>query len=311
MGLNVPVLFMIFNRLDTAQAVFSQIQKVKPRQLFIAADGPREHHTGEAVLCQSVQNYILNSIDWDCDVHSLIRQSNLGCGRAVSEAINWFFSLVDEGIILEDDTLPSNSFFEYCEYILSKYRTHTDVMHVSGSNPVYPFININESYYFSRIPHSWGWATWRRAWSEYRYDLNTVDDGLIVSNVRRVFKNTIVQSYWAKEFINVKRGDIDTWDYQWFYRLCELNAYCVTPAVNMIRNIGFTQDATHTLTTPVWYKHVELSGLESIKYNPTKEINVNADNIFMNKYIDIPPTIFHRILRLFKRQFIDKNNELS
>ena len=99
--LKTPILFLIFNRLDTTKIVFEEIKKQKPKQLFIAADGPRANKENENIVCKEVRNYVLKNIDWNCEIKTLFRERNLGCGKAVSEAISWFFDNVEQGIILK------------------------------------------------------------------------------------------------------------------------------------------------------------------------------------------------------------------
>ena len=111
------VLFIIFNRPDTTKKVFDQIKAGKPGRLYIAADGPRMNRPGEEVLCRQTRE-IINDVDWPCEVKTLFRQTNQGCKEAVSSAIAWFFENEEEGIILEDDCLPNNSFFRFCDTLL-------------------------------------------------------------------------------------------------------------------------------------------------------------------------------------------------
>jgi hypothetical protein len=169
---NTPVLFLIFNRPNTTEQVFEAIAKAKPRCLFVAADGPRTDKEGEAEKCQAVRD-IIKRVDWDCEVKTLFREQNLGCKEAVSSAITWFFEQVEEGIILEDDCLPSDSFFSFCAELLEKYRDDKRIMMISGDNFQDGIQRGDASYYFSSVPWIWGWATWRRAWRLYDREMQT------------------------------------------------------------------------------------------------------------------------------------------
>lgn len=164
--LNVPVLLLIFNRPDTTQRVFHEIRGASPLQLFISADGPRENKPGEFEKCQITRD-IVRQVDWDCEVYTNFRDKNLGCKIAVSSAIDWFFENVEEGIILEDDCLPSFSFFRFCEELLEKYRDDERIMQIGGTNLLSEWQRSDDSYYFSKYGAIWGWATWRRAWQYY------------------------------------------------------------------------------------------------------------------------------------------------
>jgi len=158
--LKTPVLFLIFKRLDTTKQVFEQIKKAKPPRLYIAADGPRDYVEGEAEKVKAAREYVLSNIDWNCEVKTLFREKNLGCGKAVSEAITWFFENEEQGIILEDDTVPSQSFFWFCEELLNRYKDEKKVWHIGGTNFQDGIIRGNGDYYFSALNHIWGWASW-------------------------------------------------------------------------------------------------------------------------------------------------------
>ena len=157
----LPILLIIFNKVNETQQVFSAIRRQKPERLYIAADGPRPEKPGEAETCKAVRKQVLESIDWECDVQTMFREQNVGCGRGPSEAISWFFSHVPEGIILEDDCLPNDSFFRFCAELLPIYRDDKRISIISGNNfqPVQP-MDIEFDYFFSIFPSTNGWASW-------------------------------------------------------------------------------------------------------------------------------------------------------
>src|SRR6187402_3370357 len=156
MSFDVPILFLVFNRPETTVRVFEKIREIKPQRLFVAADGPREGKEGEKEKCQAVRDLILKNIDWPCEVKTLLRDQNLGCGKAVSSGITWFFEQVDEGIILEDDTLPAISFYNFCKLLLNKYRNEQKIKMISGINFQDGIRRGDASYYFTRLCHIWG-----------------------------------------------------------------------------------------------------------------------------------------------------------
>src|SRR6478736_1770065 len=167
-----PILFIVFNRPDTTRVVFEAIRKVKPKKLYIAADGIRSKVKSDEENCAKVRA-IVNDVDWECDVKTLFHEENLNCGKAPSTAISWLFENEEEGIILEDDCLPSTSFFLFCEELLERYRYDSRVMHIGGNNFLNGWQKDNDySYYFSRSGHIWGWATWRRAWNKFDFDIS-------------------------------------------------------------------------------------------------------------------------------------------
>lgn len=242
---NTPILFLIFNRPDTTQLVFDVIRQVKPKQLFVAADGPRSNIKNEKYLCQRTKE-IIQQVDWNCKVKTLFREENLGCGNAVSSAVTWFFENVEEGIILEDDCLPNESFFIFCEQILNKYRCEEKIMHVSGNNFLFDKVKIKDDYYFSHIPHIWGWATWRRAWQTYNFEITDWPELKREKMLSKIFSRPIFSLGWSRIFDQIYRHKIDTWDFQWTYTIFKNNGYCINPKTNLVSNIGFSESATHT-----------------------------------------------------------------
>jgi hypothetical protein len=171
-----PILFLVFNRPETTKFVFESIRSVKPAKLYICADGPRPNVENDKIHCSAVRK-IVSNIDWECEVKTLFRIENKGCGKGVSEAITWFFSNEEEGIILEDDCLPNDSFFYYCSDLLDKYRFDTRIMHIGANNFLDDTISVENDIYFSSISHIWGWATWKRAWDSYDFKLQNYTIG--------------------------------------------------------------------------------------------------------------------------------------
>lgn len=243
-----PILFLVFNRPDETQVVFNRIKEIKPKYLYVSADGPRVSKEGESEKCSRVRE-IINQVDWDCEVKTLFRENNLGCKKAVSQGISWFFDNVEEGIIIEDDCLPSLSFFTYAQNLLDKYRNNNRIMHISAENPLNETFS-ESSYYFSKIPHIWGWATWKRAWDLYDVNFQNFDSFIENNLISEIFGMKEAQTYWNKIFKRVKEGKIDTWDYQWTYCLFVNNGLSINPNINMVTNIGFgLEDAAHTNQT--------------------------------------------------------------
>lgn len=245
-ALNTPILFIIFNRPETTRRVFAEIRRAKPTKLFIAADGPRSGKSGEEQLCTLTRKEVLDNVDWECEVQTLLRERNLGCRKAVSSAISWFFERVDEGIVLEDDCLPHPDFFQYCSELLKRYREDERVMMISGDNFQRGHMRGEESYYFSKIPHIWGWASWRRAWQHYSVDMEDYREFKSLSRITDIFDTPGEQRFWLTNFNMVAEQNMDTWDFQWVYAIVSNSGLCVAPNVNLISNIGFGGSATRT-----------------------------------------------------------------
>jgi len=244
--LTTSVLFLIFNRPDTTKQVFETIRQVKPRQLFVAADGPRADRPGEEEKCEKVRQ-IATNVDWDCEVKTLFREKNLGCRVAVSSAIDWFFENVEKGIILEDDCLPHPTFFRFCQELLERYRDDMRVMQIGGCNFQDGIKHGDGSYYFSKYNHIWGWASWRRAWRHYDVAMQTFPEFVVQKQIENIWPDKNTQKYWLNIFHTVFEGRIDTWDYQWIYAMWTQNGLCILPNLNLVSNIGFGNDSTHAM----------------------------------------------------------------
>lgn len=241
-----PVLFTVFNRPDLTEQVMGQIRKAEPPQLFVAADGPRTGMPEDPERCDQARE-VATRVDWDCEVHTLFRDENLGCKEAVSSAITWFFEHVEAGIILEDDCVPHPTFFGYCSELLERYRDDKRVMVVSGNNFQPEHRTYPGSYYFSVYHHSWGWATWGEAWDAYDGDISDWPSLRDTSWLKGWLGSKSEAQYWARIFDKVHRGEIDAaWDYPWIFSCWREHGLTALPAANLVSNIGFGDRATHT-----------------------------------------------------------------
>lgn len=274
--LKTPILLLLFNRPETTKRVFAAIRASRPGYLYVAADGPRSDRPGEEAKCKQALNLVLENIDWDCQVFTLLRSRNLGCKMAVSSAITWFFEQVEEGIIMEDDTLPAPGFFAFCETLLEQYRHETRILHISGDNFQFGRLRGPNSYYFSIFPHIWGWATWRRAWKLYDPDIEAYPRFCDSGEAELLLHRPARQKQWLDLFDRIYRGEIDTWDYQWIFTLWSHAGLAVVPQVNLVSNIGFGDDATHT-TTPSRLAGMETRHLGSLRHPCRIVQNIAAD----------------------------------
>jgi len=259
------VLFIIFNRPDTTAKVFEQIKKARPKKLYIAADGPRADRPNEELICNQTRE-TATAVDWDCRVETLFNTQNKGCKMAVSSAITWFFNKEEEGIIIEDDCLPADDFFRFCDELLEKYRYDTRIRHIAGGNFQQGLKRGEASYYFSKISHVWGWASWRRAWADYDVTLNKYNEEDGKAALCNVFDDKWIAESWCQIFTEMKKGGVDTWDYQWGFTNYFNNALCIIPNVNLISNIGFGENATHTTQTDNIYANVPHGRLNEITH---------------------------------------------
>lgn len=246
--LNTPIAFIIFNRPRHTKESFAAIRAQRPSKLLIIADGPRPGHPTDAVRCKETRE-VVEAIDWPCEVLRNYSDVNLGCKRRVSSGLDWVFDQVERAIVLEDDCIPHNDFFTYCDNLLDRYENDERVWTITGNNFQHGKKRGEASYYFSKFNHCWGWATWRRAWKQYRVDIPFWPEWKSTADWRKKLPSPIERKIWSDLLDRVKNGEIDTWDYQWTACVWYHGGLTATPNVNLVTNIGFGPDATHTVTT--------------------------------------------------------------
>ena len=277
---NTPVLFLVFNRMDTTKSVFNAIRQAKPSKLYIASDGARKHKLNEINEVESIRHYVLSHIDWDCDIKTLFRETNLGCKRAVSEAITWFFESESKGIILEDDCLPNQSFFRFCEEMLNYYKDDMRIWHISGNNFQWGNKRGEGDYYFSNYTHIWGWATWADRWQHYDVDMKNFEDFKRQQIIMSIFENEKEQRFWLDAFNITKTNKISAWDYQWSYCAFINNGLSILPNKNLVKNIGFGNQATHTHDENSKFSNIETVDIDfPIKHPDFLVIDKAADRM--------------------------------
>jgi hypothetical protein len=238
-----PILFLLFNRPSKVEISFQKIKLAKPPRLYISIDGPR---CGSDELAQKrCLEIIQSSIDWECEVKINQFRQNLGCKDGVMGGIDWFFMHEEEGIICEDDVVLSDEFFRFATYALERYRSAKDVFLVSADGRAGSLLNRPSSYFFTKFPTVWGWATWRDRWSVIDRDLNNFSEDLpeVLNNIG---KKREVQRFWRHQFYSVYLKKLDTWDFHLAFYHFKGNFKSIIPSANLVKNIGFDNDATHT-----------------------------------------------------------------
>lgn len=275
---NVPVLFLIYNRPDLTEKVWSEISTLKPEKLFIAADGPK--NPAGKNICEETRN-ITENITWKCEVKRRYRETNLGCRNAVSDAITWFFDEVEEGVILEDDCLPNLSFFFYCKEMLEYFRYDETVGHINGSNHMKKSNKpVNASFYFSKYAHVWGWATWKRVWINYDPYIN--EDHF----TKLEFNSFTEKVYWWDKFSKTSSFQINTWDYQYLFMLWQKKLKTLMPRQNLIKNIGIDSRATHNNIFNYRIKrYIKRSreDIEEMVYPLNQEVSISEDKTLFDR----------------------------
>lgn len=297
-SLYTAVLFLVFNRPEPTRQVFEAIRQARPARLYVAADGPRVNQAGDAERCELVRQ-IATAVDWPCEVKTLIREKNLGCGIAVSAAIDWFFEQEPEGIILEDDCLPHPSFFRFCEELLERYRETPAVMMISGEYYYGKHQRPPSSYFFSRYMGTWGWASWGRVWKcndriMRRWpELRDSEWLMRVGDGHRDFRD-----YWTNIFDTVYAGRDDIWDYQWAFSCWAQDGITVLPSSNLVKNIGYGSDATHMKRDGGWMGKLPMEELCFPLIHPTEiERDRVADRWMDLNVFGVKAENYRRILR--------------
>lgn len=304
-GIKTPVLFLIFNRPDLTRKVFSVIREAEPSKLFIGADGPRLDKPDDIAKCQETRE-IVKQVDWDCQVKTLFCDNNLGCRVAISSAIDWFFESVDEGIILEDDCLPSKSFFWFCQELLEKYRNDERIMQINGNNYLFGKNQIKESYYFSKLNGCWGWATWRRAWEYFDGKMKGFARFKEERQIDNYLDNKEISEWLMSYLEEATKLNCGIWSTQWTYAIIIRNGLSITPAVNLVQNIGFGEDATHGKHKGFeLYSKVVPEEIEQIIHPQFVLPDNEADNIHFEIIKKADPRLIHKkrlkLINSFKR----------
>ena len=281
---DVPILVMAFNRPDRVRKLIEQLRICRPENIYFAVDGPRGDHPSDLDLVAETQS-LAQEFDWECEVNTYFQEVNLGCARGVTAGINWFFSQVSEGIILEDDVIPTESFFPFCAELLVKYREDQRVWCISGSNRLPSSeLSPNYSYRFSAIPQVWGWATWRDRWEKYSLDIsNWRANGLSHHKLlKTVGYSPSAFAFWSANFDLMARMAVDTWDTQMVNAAMRNSALAVIPNANLVENIGWGTDATHTVELPPYIQPV--GELKFPLRHPEVSVDTKADRA-MNKLV--------------------------
>ena len=291
-SLKTAVLFLVFNRPDTTTLVFEKIRQAKPPRLYVAGDGAREGRKGEKEKVAKVRE-IATRVDWPCKVKTFFRDQNVGCKKGVSTAITWFFEHEKQGIILEDDCVPHLDFFTFCEDLLGRYAEDARVSTITGNNFQHNKWRGNDSYYFSKYNHCWGWATWRRAWEYYQ---GNIPFWIEWKNSNAWLKHTpekIERRYWQNIFERVQANQVDSWAFPWTASVWYKDGLTATSNVNLVSNIGFGDDATHTKSKKNKISKLPTNNLGKITHPKKVERNIEADvytfnNVFKSRKLRFP-----------------------
>lgn len=296
-----PIIFIIFNRPDTTRRVFETIRAARPERLLVVADGPRADREGEPERCAAARA-ITEEIDWPCEVERNYSETNLGCRMRVATGITWAFEQVEEAIVLEDDTVPHPSFFRYCTELLEYYRDDERVMVISGDNFQDGQWRGDGSYYFSKYGHIWGWATWRRAWSHYDVEMRAWPTFRMTKTFRDYCGTEKERQFWTRILDQAYTGEIDTWDYALTLARMVENGVGILPNINLVSNIGFGPEATHTTNSIDNRSNMAVSDIVKLHHPSMTSVDTKADLYTFETLLAPAPTKKpHRLRRLLAR----------
>ena len=284
--LNTPVLFIIFNRLDTVKKVFETIKNQKPKQLFVFCDGPRNNIPNENEKCKLTQQYIIKNITWECDLKTLFLEDNNGPGLGVVKGINWFFENVEEGINLEHDCLPHSDFFGYCHELLNHFRDNEKIMFISGNVFTDRFHKNETSYGFNALSHIWGWATWKRVWEKYEYNLSISDKELVkLMRENSYFNSNVLVRHLRYVGYLYRNKKVNTWDMQLLCSIWKNKGLSVFPKNNLVSNIGFGNEAVHCKDPEHPTANLPVFPILPIVHNSNLVLDFDCDLDYYNKYL--------------------------
>lgn len=308
--IDIPVVLIFFNKVDSTKKVFEHIRKVQPQVFYLVSDGPRASKDKEEETVFFLRKWVEDNIDWDCSVKKIYSKENMGCKKRVVSGLNEVFSKEEYAIILEDDCLPKKSFFNYCQKLLKYYKNDERIMLISGNNQVpLKSYEITDDYTFSKNVWIWGWATWARSWHLYDGEITDWDK----NKVKKILKQNLLSEFRIKELEKaierVYRHEIDTWDYQWCYCVWKNNGLAIVPKYNLIDNLGFNiAEALHTTgEMPKYLKEIfftldeftkEIVISETIERNI--EFDEKYDEILKKDFINSRNLVF-RVIRKIKR----------
>jgi hypothetical protein len=309
-----PVLLITFNRPDYTIQVFDKIRQAKVKKLYISNDGPREGNIEDQKARKEIKK-IIDSIDWDCDVHTLFQEKNLGCGIGVSTAITWAFENEDRMIILEDDCVPSLSFFDYCSHCLEKYKNDTRVWLINGRSHHQGSKFFNDSdYIFSHYSHCWGWATWKRVWEGFNINMPNNDKFMEQGGFDNVYFSMKEARFFNKHYSRLFQNNNlikHSWAYPFSYYVSSNRGLSIVPAKNMIKNVGLY--GVHSSGTRTFVHKLEIC--ESFSFDkeplfvlPNRKYDYYHYKNHMKKIIGKAPIyrrVISKIRKLWKKLWIN------
>jgi hypothetical protein len=300
--LKTPVAFIIFNRPKCTRRVFERIRDARPEKLYLIADAPRPNKDGEAEKCAETRRIVEEMIDWPCEVHKNYADANMGCGKRIPSGLDWVFENEAEAIIMEDDILADPSFFLFCSELLQRYRDNGTVMQIGGYNR-FNYNPHDSSYFYSRFCDIWGWATWRHEWDKFKAVDHVEWDRIKRDNLLSVLCMTTKEAE-MRTFVldDIFSGKLSAWGMRWELTKLINKGLGVVPSRNLIKNIGFGMDASHTIN-PINRNQLMRPHRLLPPYDAPASMISNAEYetrflkaMFPNVYLEKLRTVLQRVL---------------
>lgn len=299
---DTPILIIGYNRPDKLRNLIEAIRFYSPSNICVALDGPKKNNMKDLASVEKSRAAI-DLIDWKCNLRTLIQIENLGCKKGVTGAINWFFSNYEFGIILEDDCMPTPEFFEFAAGRLIEHRDDSRIMHISGSSYFIKEPYKETSYYYSRLPNVWGWATWKRAWNNMQLIDSNLDVKLTRDKVNNYFNNKKISKWFLRYVEEAINPNSSVWSTSWTLSIINNQGICIAPMGNLVENIGFRDSATHSTSASFRryeeFKFGEGSNLPSPK---SFEVNEELDRLRFKVIEKTDPNLF--LCRKVKLMFL-------
>lgn len=246
MSFSIPILILAWKRPEKLKLLILKLKSAKPNKIYVSIDGPNNDR-----LCikkvKETKDIIDKEINWKCSLSKNYETKNIGCKNAVSKGISWLFRFEEYGIILEEDCIPDLSFLLFAEAMLNKYKKDKSVFTITGDCFVKNSNKYKETYYYSKYPHCWGWATWKDRWDNFDSEIKFWPLLKQSKKWKRIHPNLLERIYWNKIMDRVFKNEIDSWAYPWAGSIWNKEGKTVTPMLNLVTNLGFEEDGTHTL----------------------------------------------------------------
>lgn len=304
--IDIAVLCIFFARPEQFEKSFETVRKARPRVLLLWQDGPREGRQDDIENIKKCRE-IAQNIDWECEVHTNYHDINMGCDPSTHLSHKWAFSIVDKCIILEDDVIPSQSFFPFCKELLDKYENDTRIDRICGQTLYGGIDDKRYSYFFCRAGSSIGWATWKRVADTWESDYKFLNDEYFLDLAKKRYVHKSIE----KSIINAKNRKaqgIPYWEPIVGYRTLLNSGLVIYPTVNMIENVGASANATHAPKNirqlPKEIQQVFITKAEEIEFPLNHPPYVIEDYNYFNKRIrHLYPSFVRKLWRKIERFF--------